>query len=196
VLVRRVPIGDRVASRLVEVDFYDVDYIYIVDVRQGGVMHIHVERDIAVPRRRVWAYAADPMTQIDWDRSVAQVVLTSTGPVRVGTTFDTIGPKRSGGRRPGIITSYQVTEFEPEWHAKVEVTNSPTLERAVWSFTFESIPGGATHVVWDIEIVPKLRHAWLALLLRANRWQLVRDMGWFEAALRDEYAAADRKEEP
>jgi hypothetical protein len=78
----------------------------------------------------------------------------------------------------------------------VEVTNSRTLKRAVWSFTFESIPGGTTHVVWDIEIAPKLRHNWLALLLRANRWQLVRDMEWFEVAVRDEYAPAGPKEKP
>lgn len=159
-------------------------------------MHMQVERDIAVPRSQVWAYFSDPMTQADWDRSVAQVLVTSAGPVRVGTTFDTIGPGRSGGRRQGIITSYQVTEFEPERHTKAVVTNSRTLKRAAWSFTFESIAGGATHVVCDVEIVPKLRYAWLSLLLRANRWQLVRDMGWFEVALRDKYAAADPKEEP
>jgi hypothetical protein len=152
-------------------------------------MRIHVERDIAIPQSQVWAYASDPMTQADWDRSVAQVVLTSAGLVQVGTTFDTIGPRRSGGRRPGITTSYRITEFEPERHATVRVTNSRTLRLAVWSFNFEPTVAG-THVAWDIDMVPRRRYAWVALLLQANRRQLVRDMKWFEVALRNRYVVA------
>jgi hypothetical protein len=127
---------------------------------------------------------------------VAGVVPTPPGPVRVGTTFDTIGPQRSQGRRQRVVTSYQITEFEPERHAKVEVTNSRTLKRAVWSFTFEAIPEDATHVVWDIEIIPKLRYAWVWPLLWANRRQLVRDLKWFEVTLRETHAAAHPTEQP
>jgi hypothetical protein len=83
------------------------------------------------------------MAQKKWDRSVADVEITSALPVGVGSTFKTVGPARGG--RPGIITSYRIAEFEPVTHATVEVLDSPTLRRAVWDFTFAST-GTSTHI--------------------------------------------------
>lgn len=83
-----------------------------------------------------------------------------------------------------------MAEYEPERHARIEVTNSPTFERAVWDFRFERVPGG-TRVVWDIELTPKARYPLMALIMRLNRHQLVRDMRWFEEALSEE-CSADR----
>ncbi len=151
-------------------------------------MHIRTELDVPYPRTQVWGFSVDPMNQVKWDRSVAAVVLTGDGPVRAGYTFDTVGPRRSGGRRAGITTSYRVTEYEPERHARIEVTNSPMFRRAVWDFRFERIPGG-TRVVWDVELAPKARYPMMALVMRLNRHQLVRDMRWFEEALAKECSA-------
>ncbi|WP_329085060.1 MULTISPECIES: SRPBCC family protein [unclassified Streptosporangium] len=148
-------------------------------------MRIHTELDVPYPRTQVWDFSVDPMNQLKWDRSVAEVVLTSDGPVRAGYTFDTVGPKRSGDRRAGITTSYRVAEYEPERHARIEVTNSPTFRRAVWDFRFEQVPGG-TRVVWNVELTAKARYPLLTLIMRLNRHQLVRDMRWFEEALAEE----------
>lgn len=150
-------------------------------------MLIRTESDLPYPLSAVWRFSADPMKQLLWDRSVAEVRLTAQGPVGVGFTFDTVGPARRGGA-PGIVTSYRVTGFEPPRHARIEVTNSRTLRRASWDFRFAPSAVGS-HVRWEIDLVPRPAYALLGLLLRANRHQLVRDMRWFEEALAVEYAA-------
>jgi hypothetical protein len=142
--------------------------------------------DVPQPLDDVWAFSADPMTQKLWDRSVADVEITSPLPVGEGSTFKTIGPARSG--RPGIITSYRIAAFEPATHATVEVVESATLRRAVWDFNFTST-GTGTHIEWKIELVPKPRFFFLGILLRLNRAQLVRDMRWFRTALDEQYPA-------
>jgi hypothetical protein len=149
---------------------------------------IRTESDIAQPLPVVWRFAADPMKQLLWDRSVAEVRLTSPGPVGVGSTFDTVGP----GRR-GLVTSYRVAEFEPPHHARVEVTDSRTLRRASWDFRFTPSATG-TRVRWEIDLTPRPAYALLGVLLRANRHQLVRDMRWFEEALEAECAAGPRSD--
>ena len=151
-------------------------------------MLIRTESDLAYPLSAVWRFSTDPMKQLLWDRSVAEVRLTAQGPVGVGFTFDTVGPVRSGGRA-GTVTSYRIAEFEPQYHARIEVTNSRTLRRATWDFRFTPSDVG-THVRWEIDLVPRPAYALLGLLLRANRHQLVRDMRWFEEALAAEYAAS------
>jgi hypothetical protein len=75
--------------------------------------------DVSQPVDAVWAFSTDPMAQKKWDRSVADVEVTSQSPFGAGSTFKTIGPARGG--RSGIVTCYRVTEFEPVRHATVEV---------------------------------------------------------------------------
>ncbi len=149
-------------------------------------MRITTTLNVPQPLDNVWAFSADPMAQKKWDRSVADVDITSPPPIGVGSTFKTIGPARRG--RPGIITSYRITEFEPVTHATVEVLDSPTLRRAVWDFTFTPTENG-THVEWNIELVPKPRYFVFGIVLRLNRAQLVRDMRWFREALDEQYPA-------
>jgi hypothetical protein len=135
---------------------------------------------------KVWTFSSDPMAQKKWDRSVADLEITSELPFGVGSTFKTIGPRRGG--RPGIVTSYRITEFEPIRHATVEVVDSPTLRRAAWDFSFTS-NGTGTHIEWNIERGAKPRYFFLEIVLRSNRAQLVRDMHWFREALDEEFPA-------
>jgi len=132
----------------------------------------------------VWAFSVDPMAQKKWDRSVADVEVTSPPSFGLGSTFNTIGPARRG--RPGLVTSYRVTQFEPIGHATVTVVDSPTLRRAVWDFKFTPDRNG-TLIEWTIELVPKRRYFFLAPVLRLNRAQLTRDARWFRQALDEEY---------
>ncbi|GAA4606291.1 hypothetical protein BJY16_005754 [Actinoplanes octamycinicus] len=140
--------------------------------------------DVPQSPGQVWAFSSDPMAQKKWDRSVAEVEVTSPEPFGAGSTFRTIGPARRG--RPGIVTSYRVAAFEPETHARIEVVESRTLRRAVWEFRFAA-RGTGTHIEWRIALVPKPRYFFLGPVLRANRAQLVRDMRWFRAALDEEF---------
>jgi hypothetical protein len=151
-------------------------------------VRINVTFQVAHCPDDVWAFSVDPMAQKKWDRSVADVEITSPPPFGLGSTFSTIGPARRG--RPGIITSYQVTEFEPITHATVAVVDSPTLRRAVWDFTFTP-DGHGTHVEWNIELVPRPQYVPLGLVLRLNRAQLVRDTRWFRQALDEECPGDD-----
>ena len=146
-------------------------------------MRINVTFHVAQDPSDVWAFSVDPMAQKKWDRSVADVEVTSPPPFGLGSTFRTIGPARRG--RPGLVTSYQVTEFEPIAHATVAVVNSPTLRRAVWDFRFTP-DGYGTLVEWAIELIPKRRYFFLGLVLRLNRAQLIRDARWFRQALDQE----------
>lgn len=124
------------------------------------------------------------MVQKRWDRSVAEVELTSPAPFGLGSTFRTIGPARSG--RAGMITSYRVAAFEAPTHARIEVVESKTLRTAAWEFSFSAQEKG-THIVWVINLAPKRRFFFLAPVLRLNRAQLVRDMRWFRVALDERY---------
>lgn len=149
-------------------------------------MRIMTKLDVSQPVDAVWAFSTDPMAQKKWDRSVADVEVTSQSPFGAGSTFKTIGPARGG--RSGIVTCYRVTEFEPVRHATVEVIDSPTLRRAVWDFDFTPNRTG-TRIEWNIELVPKARYVFLEFVLRLNRPQLVRDMRWFREALDEEFPA-------
>ena len=146
-------------------------------------MRINVTFQVAQDPSDVWAFSVDPMAQKKWDRSVADVEVTSPPPFGLGSTFRTVGPARRG--RPGLVTSYRVTEFEPVTHATVTVVDSPTLRRAVWDFRFTP-DGTGTLVEWVIELVPKRRYFFLGLVLRLNRAQLIRDAHWFRRALDEE----------
>ena len=55
---------------------------------------MHFTSDVIVERsqRQVDAFFAEPANLAKWDRSVAQVIPTSTGETAVGFTFDTIAP--------------------------------------------------------------------------------------------------------
>ena len=149
-------------------------------------MRITTKLDVSQPVAAAWAFSVDPMAQKKWDRSVADVAVTFQPPFGLGSTFKTIGPARGG--RPGVVTSYRVSEFEPLRHATVEVVDSPTLRRAVWDFTFTPNQTG-TRIEWKIELVPKARYVFLGVVLRLNRSQLIRDMRWFREALDEEFPA-------
>jgi hypothetical protein len=147
-------------------------------------VEIRTALDVPQSLNQVWAFSSDPMAQKKWDRSVAEVELTSPAPFGLGSTFRTIGPSRRG--RPGIVTSYRVATFDAPTHARIEVADAKTLRRAVWKFWFSAQVDG-THIEWSIELVAKRRFVFLAPVLRLNRAQLVRDMHWFKDALDEQF---------
>ena len=125
---------------------------------------------------------ADPRSLAAWDTSVARVEITSDGPVRVGFTYDTIGPRKHG--REGKRSSYRITRLEPRENS-VELINSTVFRRAVWGFRFEDIPEGTlTTCTVDLEV--KRRYFVVALMLRFNRRALVGDLRRLKRAIEEQ----------
>jgi hypothetical protein len=100
----------------------------------------------------------DPRSLLRWDRSVADVEVTSPGPLGVGSTFTTIGPRRR--RRPGVRSEYRVLTLGPRRN-RVELLHHPLFAHAVW--TFEYTPEhNATRVTCSIDAT--IKRGWIVLL--------------------------------
>lgn len=120
---------------------------------------------------------ADPRSLKHWDRSVAAVEVESPGPLRVGSTFATIGPAR--GRRPGIRSEYRVIELKASRNG-VELLRHALFTAAIWTFDYAP-RGGATLVSCSVDATLKRRWLFLLPALRRARTALAGDLGALKA---------------
>ena len=144
-------------------------------------MSSHLEASIVVSRslETIPRFFDDPRSLTAWDKSVASVEVTCEGPVRVGYTFDTIGPPR--GKQPGLRSSYRVIQLEPRVN-RVELVRSAMFRKAVWSFEFEPVVQGTEITCGiDFELAPKYFLLWP--LIRFNRRALRRDLTQLKRAM-------------
>jgi hypothetical protein len=111
---------------------------------------IEVARDL----QDVARFFDDPLNIARWDKSVARVIPTSTGPTGVGSTFDTIAPS-------GMRMSYRIIEHEPD-HGAAELMESRIFRQAVWRMQLTPVPGG-TRVICRLEF--RLRPRYLLLIV-------------------------------
>lgn len=137
---------------------------------------VFVKRDVA----QVYRFFLDPQNLAKWDRSVADVVRTSEGPVEVGATFDTIGPASSG--KAGLKTSYRVLRLEENRRMDVLVTSSNLFKDAVWEMAFEPREGG-TLIRCATEFSLKLKYALFAPLLLLNKRAIARDLDYLRTEI-------------
>jgi hypothetical protein len=86
-------------------------------------IRLHSETVVSLTRDQVWAFFEDVDNLAKWDRSVARVERTTSGPIGVGYQFDTISP--SGQRM-----SYRVSELIPKDRATIDLVNSDMFDRA------------------------------------------------------------------
>jgi len=93
-------------------------------------VRIHLGCSIVInkPLKDMPAFFGNPESLVAWDKSVAKVILTIEGPLRVGYTLDTIGPTKHG--RPGKRSSYEVIRLERSAN-EVALLNSAIFRRAV-----------------------------------------------------------------
>jgi hypothetical protein len=96
---------------------------------------LHLEASIWVDRAfdNFPPILGDPRGVALWDKSVDHVDVDTEGPLRVGSTFDAIGPAR--GRRPGQLTSYRVAYLDRMTNT-VEILQHPFFTHGVWSMHF------------------------------------------------------------
>jgi hypothetical protein len=142
---------------------------------------IHLEKSIIVHRSmaEIPEFFNNPKSLTAWDVSVAKVALTCHGPLRVGYTFDTIGPARNG--RPGKRSSYRVVKLEPQEN-DVELTNSKIFKRAVWGFRFDPIAED-TRITCSIDLRVKSRFFFIGWLLKLNKQALNTDLERLKKAI-------------
>jgi Polyketide cyclase / dehydrase and lipid transport len=146
------------------------------------------ETVVSLTTEQTWAFFSDPHNLAQWDRSVARVEPTSTAPVGVGYTFDTIGPERAGRAER---SSYRISEFTPKRGARADLVNSDKFQRAYWWTRLEPTAGG-TRIVIDVEFAPKLQYFFLTPVLFLSRNNLLTDMKY----LHDEVEAYGRRHRP
>src|SRR5215831_17356760 len=104
-----------------------------IERKRKCVMHLQAAIVVARTNEQVWRFFTEPSNLAKWDRSVAQVILTSSEPFGVGSTFDTIAPvPTSRSRNEGMRMSYRITEYVPRCQTHIRLTNSRIFTFAEW----------------------------------------------------------------
>ena len=81
---------------------------------------VELEIEIAHPPEAVFDYLANPENNPDWQAGMQSAVITSDGPLGVGSTYEQIA--RFLGRE--IISAFEVTGFQPGRSITIRTTAS------------------------------------------------------------------------
>ncbi|HEY4324459.1 MAG TPA: SRPBCC family protein [Mucilaginibacter sp.] len=149
---------------------------------------MHLETNIIVPQtpKQIWDLFNDPYFLVKWDRSVEQVIPTSENPTSaVGFTFDTIAPLKKGQKKP-LRMSYRITEFIPDYQAKVSLEKSNMFKEAIWTMRVEPATNGTliTCLV-DLKVSPK--YFFMVPLLYLNKKAIYTDLEYLKKAIDAHY---------
>jgi hypothetical protein len=144
--------------------------------------HLVLKVSITVPysKEQLWELFNDPFFVVKWDRSVQEVIPTSTGPIGVGYTLVTIAPKRPG-QDEGLRMSYRIIEHQP-YHAAILLEQSDMFHNAKWIVDIDDSPQGSL-ITQTMEADVRLKYFYLATILLLNRQALVTDMEYLRAAI-------------
>ena len=144
--------------------------------------HLVLEVRLTVPysKEQLWELFMDPSFVAKWDRSVQEVIPTSTGPVGVGYTLETIAPKRPG-QDEGLRMSYRIIEYQP-YRATALLEQSDMFHNAKWIVQVDDAPQGSL-IIQTMEADVRLKYFYLVTILLLNRQALVTDMEYLRAAL-------------
>ncbi|MBX3082654.1 MAG: hypothetical protein KF716_13535 [Anaerolineae bacterium] len=118
---------------------------------------------------------------------MAKVIPTSSLPVGVGYTFDTIAPARgSNAQQEGQRMSYRITEFVPNHHAKILLTHSDIFKEAYWTTIVNAAQEG---VKVTLQVDLSLRPMYLFMmpvLLVTNKGAFFRDLQYLKRAMEND----------
>jgi len=144
--------------------------------------HLVLEVRLTVPysKEQLWELFMDPSFVAKWDRSVQEVIPTSTGPVGVGYTLETIAPKRPG-QDEGLRMSYRIIEYQP-YRVAILLEQSDMFHNAKWITQVDDAPQGSL-ITQTMEADVRLKYFYLVTILLLNRQALVTDMEYLRAAL-------------
>ncbi len=137
---------------------------------------------VSEPRERVWDFLKDPVNLAKWDVNIDRVILTSSHPVGIGYTFDTICAAQPGQRK-GAKMSYRITELEPLRYAKLQLVHSRLFKKAVWTLSVESARNG-TKVGCAVNLSFRFKYLYLVpVLLFSKRGKQLTNLEKFGQAL-------------
>ena len=150
---------------------------------------MHLESHIVVPQttKQVWDLFNDPYFLVKWDRSVEQIIPTSENPAgAVGFTFDTIAPLKKGQKKP-LKMSYRITEFIPDYQAKIQLEKSNMFKEAIWTMRVEPAVSG-TLITCLVDLKIKLKYFFMAPILYIWRKAIYVDLQYLKKAIDARYA--------
>lgn len=140
-------------------------------------------------KEQVWEFLKDPVNLAKWDVNIDRVIPTSTNPVGIGYTFDTICSAQPGQRK-GAKMSYQIIEIEPLHHAKILLVHSRFFKKAVWTLSLEAT-GEGTIVGCTVDLSFLFKYLYLApVLLFSKRGKQLTNLERFEEALEKKIIAS------
>lgn len=147
-------------------------------------MHLQAAIVVAQTNEQVWRFFEDPSNLVQWDRSVAQVIPTSSEPFGVGSTFDTIAPvSKSRSRKEGLRMSYRITEYVPNRQVHIRLIHSWMFHSAEWIMATEPIAAGV-RITCHLECSLNLRYSFLLpILLLTYRGAFRRDLTSLKQAI-------------
>jgi len=142
---------------------------------------MHLQSKILVEQSidQVTKFFYEPTSVAKWDRSVAEMIPTSSSGQAVGSTFDTIAPS-------GMRMNYEIVEFDSERSVKIRLNNSKMFRTALWHFQFDPV-GDKTEITCNVFFTLRPRYLYLYPVLYFNRSALLRDLTFLKAALEENY---------
>jgi carbon monoxide dehydrogenase subunit G len=117
------------------------------------------------PIEDVWRFISDPLSAPVWGRGVSDVVITSEGPVGLGTT---LGLSMSGSRMQARMIAYEVDRT-----FTLEFTSGP-VKGSKLTYSVELVEG-KTRLTTDLEM--RLSGAWKVMYPILTR-RRIRDREW------------------
>jgi len=97
-----------------------------------------------------------------------QSLPTTKGSVRLGYTFDTIGPCKTWFNQRRYATHYEIIEFEPRKQVKIALKDSRPSRKQSGKWSLKLHPEG-TQVACHVVFTPWLRYLFLVPLMWVNR---------------------------
>ena len=147
-------------------------------------MHLQAAIVVGQTNDQVWRFFSDASNLARWDRSVAQVIPTSSEPFGVGSTFDTIAPvRKSRSPKGGLRMSYRITEYVPNQQKNILLTDSPLFKYAEWVMTTEYVSEGV-RITCQLDCTLRLRYSFLLpVLLLTYKGAFRRDLTYLKQAI-------------
>lgn len=135
-------------------------------------------------KEKVWEFLKDPVNLAKWDKNVVKVISTSSNPVGVGYTFDTIASKQPGQKK-GARMSYRIIEYVPLQYARISLVRSGIFKTATWTMAVDSSQQG-TRITCEVHLTFRTKYLYLLpFLLISKRGRLLTDMEKLPAALNE-----------
>lgn len=137
-------------------------------------------------KEQVWNFFKDPANLAKWDKNVEKVISTSTIPVGVGYTFDTIASAQPGQKK-GSRMCYRIIEYVPFHYTRISLVRSRIFTKATWTMSVES-SGSDTKISCEANLSFRLKYLYLLpLLLFSKRGKLLTDLEHLEHALEESF---------